>query len=102
MVAERWLGAPILAIQRFGPSLTILVLAICSVTSFVRLRIAAGCVVVLTMILMLQGAAAYHFGYNSHLFLMDRTTAAMTPGRHRTRNRRRRGPDPVVCARRRR
>ena len=73
MLAEGWLGAPIVTIQRFGPSLTIFVLAICSVTSIVRLRIAAGCVVVLTMILMLQGAAAYHFGYNTHLFLMDRS-----------------------------
>lgn len=73
MVAERWLAAPIVTIQRFGPSLTIFVLAICSLTSIIRLRIAAGCVVVLTMILMLQGAAAYHFGYNTHLFLMDRT-----------------------------
>jgi putative inorganic carbon (HCO3(-)) transporter len=79
MIAERWLGAPILAIQRFGPSLTILVLAVCSVTSFARLRIAAACVIVLTTALMLQGAAAYHFGYNSRLFLFDPTTTSSTP-----------------------
>ena len=74
MVAERWLGAPILVMQRFGPSLTVFVLAMCSVTSIVRLRIAAGCVMVLTTILMLQGAAAYHLDYNSRLFLLDRAT----------------------------
>jgi O-Antigen ligase len=79
MTAERWLGAPILAVQRFGPSLTIFVLAMSSVTTLGRLRIAAGCLIVLTMTLMLQGAAAYHFGYNTQLFLMDRTTRSEEP-----------------------
>jgi hypothetical protein len=79
MIAERWLGAPILTIQRFGPSLTVFLLAMCSVTSLARLRIAAGCVIVLTMALMLQGAAAYHLGYNTRLFLMDRTTMSDDP-----------------------
>jgi putative inorganic carbon (hco3(-)) transporter len=79
MFAERWLGAPIVALQRFGPSLTIFVLGMCSVTSFVRLRIAAGCVIVLTTILMLQGAAAYHLDYNSQLFLLDRTSRSEDP-----------------------
>jgi hypothetical protein len=74
VIAEQWLGAPILTLQRFGPSLTTFVLALCSVTSLGRLRIAAACVVALTMVLMLQGAAAYHFGYNARLFLMDPTT----------------------------
>lgn len=79
MIAERWLGAPILAIQRFGPSLTIFVLAMCSVTSLVRLGIAAGCVIVLTTALMVQGAAAYHLGFNTRLFLTDRTTTSEEP-----------------------
>jgi len=79
MVAERWLGAPVLAVQRFGPSLTIFVLAIVSVTSLVRLRIAATFVIALTTALMLQGAVAYHFGYNAQLFLMDRTAVLDAP-----------------------
>jgi len=79
MVAERWLGAPVLAMQRFGPSLTIFVLAICSVKSLLKLRIAAGCVIVLTMTLMLQGAAAYHLGYNTQMFLLDRATRSEDP-----------------------
>lgn len=74
MIAERWMGAPLLILQRFGPSLTIFVLAMCSVTSLMRLRITAGCVIVLTTTLMLQGAAAYHFGYNARMFLFDRST----------------------------
>jgi hypothetical protein len=74
MVADRWLGAPILALQRFGPSVAIFVLAVCGVTSLSRLRMAAVCIIVLTSALMLQGAAAYHFGYNSRTFLIDRTT----------------------------
>ena len=45
MVADSWLGAPVLVLQRFGPSLTIFILAICSVTSLLRLRIATGCVI---------------------------------------------------------
>jgi hypothetical protein len=79
MVADRWLGAPILTLQRFGPSLTIFVLAICSVTSLFRLRVAAGCVIVLTMTLVLQGAAAYHLGYNARMFLIDRATRTEDP-----------------------
>jgi putative inorganic carbon (hco3(-)) transporter len=79
MVADRWLGAPILAMQRFGPSLTTFVLAICGVTSLTRLRIAAGCVIVLTTILALEGAAAYHFGHNTRMFLIDRATRSEDP-----------------------
>ncbi len=79
MIAERWLGAPILVGQRLGPSLTIFVLALCSVTSVARLRIAAGCIIALTVILMLQGAVAYHLGYNTRLFLMDRTAGSEEP-----------------------
>jgi hypothetical protein len=75
MIAEGWLGAPIAAFQRFGPSLTVFVLAMCSVTSLVRLRIAGGCVIALTTALMIPGAAAYHLRDNTRLFLMDRTTS---------------------------
>ena len=74
-IAEEWLGAPITALQRFGPSLTMFVLAMCTVTSLARLRIAVGCVIALTIVLMLQGAAAYHFGFNARLFLLDRTAS---------------------------
>lgn len=75
VIAERWLGAPIVVIQRFGPSLTMFLLAICGVTTFARFRTAAGCVIALSTILVLQGAAAYHFGYNTKLFLLDRSAA---------------------------
>ena len=71
MVAERWLGASLLTLQRFGPSLTMFVLALCGVNSPRRMRITAGCVIVLTMALLLQGVAAYHFGYNTRMFLLD-------------------------------
>src|SRR5262245_28174483 len=71
MVAERWFGAPLLALQRFGPSLAIFVLAICGVTTLARLRIVAGCVIALTLMLTVQGAAAYYFGYHTRMFLLD-------------------------------
>jgi hypothetical protein len=73
MIAENWLGAPLATLQRFGPSLTIFVLAVCNVTSLARLRVAAICIIVLTLALMLQGAAAYHFGYNARMFLLDQS-----------------------------
>jgi putative inorganic carbon (HCO3(-)) transporter len=76
-MAEHWMGAPIMTLQRFGPSLTTFVLALCGVTSFARLRLGAGCVIVLTTALVLQGAAAYHFGLNSRLFLLDRAAIAL-------------------------
>jgi hypothetical protein len=76
-IAEHWMGAPIMTLQRFGPSLTTFVLALCGVTSFARLRLAAGLVIVLTTALVLQGAAAYHFGVNSRLFLLDRAGIAL-------------------------
>jgi putative inorganic carbon (HCO3(-)) transporter len=76
-IAEHWMGAPIMTLQRFGPSLTTFVLALCGVTSFARLRLAAGLVIVLTTALVLQGAAAYHLGLNSHLFLLDRAGIAL-------------------------
>jgi len=74
MVAERWLGAPILVARRFGPSAAMFALALFGVTSLRRLRITAGCVVALTAILVAQGAAAYHLGYNARLFLIDSAT----------------------------
>jgi hypothetical protein len=49
-------------------------LALSGVTSLRQLRIAAGCVVVLTTILVAQGAAAFHLGYNARLFLIDSAT----------------------------
>jgi hypothetical protein len=73
MVADRWLGAPLMMLQRFGPSLTMFVLAMCNVTSVARLRVAVGCVIVLTLAAMLQGAVAYHFGFGARTFLIDRT-----------------------------
>jgi hypothetical protein len=79
MLSEGWMGAPLVTLERFGPSVTMFVLAICSVTSLARLRVAVGCVVGLTLVLMLQGAAAYHLGVNERLFLLDRSTRSDAP-----------------------
>jgi hypothetical protein len=79
VIADRWMGAPIVAMQRFGPSLAMFVLAMCSVTSLSRLRLAAGCVIALSVMLALQGAAAYHLGYRTPLFLIDQTTRGDGP-----------------------
>jgi hypothetical protein len=71
MLADRWLGAPVLVIQRFGPSIAMFVLATAGVGSLRRFRLASNCIVALTLILAIQALAAYHFGYNSRLFLLD-------------------------------
>jgi O-antigen ligase len=71
MIAEQWLGAPISAIQRFGPSVTMFVLVVCSINTLRKLRVAVACVVLLTLALVVQGAAAYHFGYKTQMFLFD-------------------------------
>ena len=74
IVNEHYLGAIIPTLISFGPSLTMFILAVTAVDSLRKLRIAAGLVSVLAVILVLQGAAAYHFGWNSRMFLFDPVT----------------------------
>lgn len=73
MVNEHYLGAIVPTLNAFGPSLTMFVLAVCAVDSIRKLRIAAATIGLLSLILVLQGAAAYHFGYNRDLFVLDPT-----------------------------
>jgi hypothetical protein len=70
MWADGWMGAPLHVMQQFGPALTLFLLAIWNVTSLTRLRITAGVLVLLAMILVGQGVAAYHFGYMQDKLLM--------------------------------
>jgi len=76
IVGERWLGAVVPALTQFAPSLTMFVLALCAVDSIKKLRIAAGLIGVLSLILVAQGVAAYHFGYNAKMFVFDPVTRA--------------------------
>jgi O-Antigen ligase len=71
MLADHWLGAPVAVIGRFGSSLTMFVVTICAIDSLRKIRITAICIVLLSMVLLLQGAAAYHFGYHANMFLFD-------------------------------
>ena len=71
MVAEHWPGASLFALQRFGPSLTMFVLALTAVTSLRRFRIAVVYAVGLMLVVLLQGVFAYHVGYRADLFLLD-------------------------------
>jgi putative inorganic carbon (hco3(-)) transporter len=70
MVAEHWPGAPIAAATRFAPSFTMFTLALFSVTSLRRLKIAVGTMMVCSLFLAAQGIAAYHFGYGGDQFLL--------------------------------
>ena len=71
MIADRWLGAPVMALQRFGPSLTMFVLTVCAVDSIRKLSRVAITMVLLSLVLVGQGVAAYHAGYRTDLFLFD-------------------------------
>ncbi len=71
MIVNRWPGAPLVVFERFGPSLTMFLLAVSAVTSLSRLRIAAACLIVASLVLVVQGIAAYHFGYRPDLFLLQ-------------------------------
>jgi O-antigen ligase/polysaccharide polymerase Wzy-like membrane protein len=76
MLAERWMGAVVPTLIQFGPSLAMFVLAICCIDSLRRLKIAAGWMVLLSLALVVQGVAAYHFGYKANMFLFDPVTRA--------------------------
>lgn len=74
MIADRWLGAPLMALQRFGPSLAMFVLTVCAVDSIRKLSRVAAAMVLLSLLLVGQGVAAYHTGYRADLFLLDPAT----------------------------
>jgi len=76
MLAERWFGAVIPALTQFGPSVAMFVLTVCSVDSLRKLKTTAGCIVLLSVALVLQGVLAYHFGYKANMFLYDPATRA--------------------------
>ena len=75
-IADRWWGAIPAAIQEFAPSYTMFVLTVCCVDSIRKLKVVTGLLIVLSVIAMLQGAAAYHFDINSRLFIYDPATHA--------------------------
>ena len=73
MWADRWLGAPVHVIQAFGPVLTLFLLVIWNVNSLRRLRITGAALVLVAMVLVGQGVAAYHFGYMQDKLLLGGT-----------------------------
>src|ERR1017187_6113750 len=70
MWAERWLSAPLFVLQIFGPTLTMFLLALCTITTLRRLRITTLAMALLALALASQGAAAYHFGYMGDALLL--------------------------------
>ena len=73
MWAERWLGAPVYVLTAFGPTFTLFLLTIWNVTSLRRFRITSVVLVLLMVVLVVQGIAAYHFGYMPDKFLFQGT-----------------------------
>src|SRR5690242_18720919 len=70
-IADHWWGAIPEAIQQFAPSFTMFVLTACCIDSIRKIRVVTGLLVLLSVVLVLQGAAAYHFDINSRLFIFD-------------------------------
>ena len=75
-LGEQWFGAVVPALNQFGPSVAMFLLVICAVDSVKRIRTTSIAIVVLSLVVVLQGIAAYHFGYQSHMFLFDPVTRA--------------------------
>src|SRR5262249_38632092 len=76
IVNEGYLGAVVPTFKAFGPSLAMFVLTVCAVDSLRKLKVAATLIGVLSLVLVLQGVAAYHFGYHADMFLFDPVTRA--------------------------
>ena len=76
ILGERWLGAVVPAVTQFAPSAAMFLLAICAVDSVRKIRIAAAFIGLMSLVLVVQGIAAYHFGYNTRMFLFDPVTRA--------------------------
>src|SRR5947209_2189131 len=62
-VMNGWTGGAIVAFVDFGPSFLLFFLTILNVISWRRLRIVAGLLAALTLVITMQSIAGYHFGY---------------------------------------
>lgn len=71
IVNEHYLGAVVPTVTAFAPSIAMFVMTVSAVDSLSKLRAVAIAVVGLSLVLVAQGAAAYHFGYRSDWFLLD-------------------------------
>jgi hypothetical protein len=71
MIADHYWGAMLEATTQFAPSLAMFVLTVCGVNSLRKLHVITGVVVLLSFVLLAQGIAAYHFGFNKKMFLFD-------------------------------
>ena len=80
LVAEQWLYAPVMALQRFGPSLAMFILTVWAVDSLSKLRIAVIWIVFLSLVVLAQGAAAYHLGYNTQMFIYSPAVGSADEG----------------------
>lgn len=71
IVNEGYFGAVVPTLSHFGPSVAMFAVTLCAVNSLKKVRIAAMCLVALSLVLVAQGAAAYHLGIRSDWFLLD-------------------------------
>ncbi|HUI78271.1 MAG TPA: O-antigen ligase family protein [Bryobacteraceae bacterium] len=71
LVADHWLGAVPVAIKQFAPSLAMFVVTVCTVDSLRKLRVVTASVVFFSVVVLAQGFAAYHFGINKKMFVLD-------------------------------
>jgi len=71
MMADHMVGVVPEAIKQFAPSVAMFLVTLCSVNSLRKLNIVTRLVVFFSLVVFAQGVAAYHFGFNEKMFLLD-------------------------------
>lgn len=72
-VAAGWLGGALLAFQDFGMTVAVFLCIVITVDSIRRLRILTVSVVVALLVIVAQAFAAWHFGYQAEVFVLNQT-----------------------------
>jgi O-antigen ligase len=76
VMAQGWLGGALPAAEELSGTILIFLAVTLAVTSLTRVRILAGTMVVLTVVVVGQGVAALFWGYHRDLFVMEEEVVA--------------------------
>lgn len=68
-IVRGWFGGGLWALEDFGFSATFFFLVFLNTTSLARLRVLGVVLVLVSMVLVLQGTLAYHYGYKEDLLI---------------------------------
>jgi putative inorganic carbon (HCO3(-)) transporter len=71
MMADRMVSVAPEAIKQFAPSVAMFLVTLCSVDSLRKLNVVTHLVAFFALVVFAQGVAAYHFGINEKMFVLD-------------------------------